>query len=576
MLLGDSNPLRNKLGPVLAACLFGLLGFTASAGASSYAPGQILGGEGSGEGLLQEPYGVDVDPLGNVFVADSGNHRIAVYDSSGQLTDTFGEEGTAEDQFDYPTGVTFAPDETAWVSDPGLDRLQHFDENGISVITAGLGGNPLIDPVSTTFDGEGRFLVPEAGAGRVQRFSSNGTPIDVIGSPGTGNGQFSVPSGVAVDPSGDIHVADAVANRIQTFNPQGGFVSSLGSTGSGPAQFSNPFGLEFDSDGDLFVADSSNQRVQQISPAGSQVSQFKADPEGDGTVPAPWGIAAGPLDSMYVSYPGADVVRQWVLKRDLVLSRGGSGAGTVTSNPAGLSCTAGCTRTFDNGDSVTLTATAAAGSGFAGWSGACSGTGPCALPMTGDRAVTATFTLDRRLTVSKNGTGSGTVTSGAAGILCGSACAVTLPEGTAVSLAAAPADGSVFTGWSGDCSGTGGCKTGMGSDRDVTATFDLKPAAIVKPPPPAVLKAPKAKITSKPGKKTKSKAAAFKFRANLAGSKFSCRIDRKKFTSCKSPKKYRGLKPGRHTFEVKAKAAGLTGSAAAYTWKVKKAKRKKK
>jgi hypothetical protein len=63
----------------------------------------------------------------------------------------------------------------------------------------------------------------------------------------------------------------------------------------------------------------------------------------------------------------------------------------VTSSPAGISCGSDCSESYTSGTSVTLTAAAAGGSTFAGWSGACSGTGTCVLSMTAARSVTATF-----------------------------------------------------------------------------------------------------------------------------------------------------------------------------------------
>jgi uncharacterized repeat protein (TIGR02543 family) len=76
----------------------------------------------------------------------------------------------------------------------------------------------------------------------------------------------------------------------------------------------------------------------------------------------------------------------------LTVTKAGTGAGTVTSSPAGISCGATCSASFASGTSVTLTAAAASGSTFAGWSGACTGTGTCTVSMTAARTVTATFT----------------------------------------------------------------------------------------------------------------------------------------------------------------------------------------
>ncbi len=73
------------------------------------------------------------------------------------------------------------------------------------------------------------------------------------------------------------------------------------------------------------------------------------------------------------------------------ITRAGTGTGTVTSSPSGLNCGSTCSANFASGASVTLTAAASSGSTFAGWSGACTGTGSCVLSMTAARNVTATF-----------------------------------------------------------------------------------------------------------------------------------------------------------------------------------------
>jgi uncharacterized protein (TIGR03382 family) len=81
----------------------------------------------------------------------------------------------------------------------------------------------------------------------------------------------------------------------------------------------------------------------------------------------------------------------YALGRPLTVTKAGAGAGTVTSNPAALSCGATCMASFPDGETVTLTAAPAAGSSFGGWSGGCTGTGSCQLAMSAARSVTATF-----------------------------------------------------------------------------------------------------------------------------------------------------------------------------------------
>src|SRR5262245_34535170 len=129
-----------------------------------------------------------------------------------------------------------------------------------------------------------------------------------------------------------------------------------------------------------------------------------------------------------------------------------SGNGTVTSSPAGIDCGADCAESYASSALVTLTATAAPGSTFTGWSGACTGTGRCSATMNPAESVSATVALPTSFALTTNtlGTGSGTITSSPAGISCGGNCSA-YTSGAAVTLTATALAGSTFTGWSGAC-----------------------------------------------------------------------------------------------------------------------------
>ena len=157
------------------------------------------------------------------------------------------------------------------------------------------------------------------------------------------------------------------------------------------------------------------------------------------------------------------------------------GSGTVTSSPAGISCGSDCSEAYLGNTIVTLSATAAAGFVFAGWSGNSDCTDGL-VTMNSSKTCTATFnaaaqafTLNVTVVkaISSSGTGNGTVTSIPAGISCGSDCSESYTSGTIVALNATPATGSIFSGWSGS-----GCSTGsvtMNNSRNCTATFNAQP-----------------------------------------------------------------------------------------------------
>ena len=271
----------------------------------------------------------------------------------------------------------------------------------------------------------------------------------------------------------------------------------------------------------------------------------------------------------------------------LSVTKNGSGSGMVTG--LGINCGADCSESVTRDTVLTLTAAPAAGSTFAGWSGACSGTGSCALTVTAATTVTATFNLAAAatstapgapgnpsvtrlstdtigatfafawaagsgatsyaytvafsdgswsqqstvttssfqlripyhasgaavagyicvksvnaagqsglscnsvpvpargatplpvtLSVTKTGSGSGTVTSTPSGISCGTTCSQSVTLGTALTLTATPASGSTFGGWTGACSGTASCALTVSAATTVTATFNV--AAPSTPP----------------------------------------------------------------------------------------------
>jgi alpha-tubulin suppressor-like RCC1 family protein len=159
---------------------------------------------------------------------------------------------------------------------------------------------------------------------------------------------------------------------------------------------------------------------------------------------------------------------------NLTVFRTGAGTGTVTSSPAGINCGSDCSEAYASGTVVTLTASAASNSTFAGWSGCDTVSGAtCTVTVDSGRTATAAFDLKRFvLTVNKTGlvSGQGSVTSNPPGIDCGADCAETYTSGTVVTLTASPS--MLFGSWSGCDSVSGAtCTVTVTSARSVTAGF---------------------------------------------------------------------------------------------------------
>jgi len=168
-----------------------------------------------------------------------------------------------------------------------------------------------------------------------------------------------------------------------------------------------------------------------------------------------------------------------LLKYQLTAKKLGSGTGTVTGSPSGISCGATCQAPYSHGTSVTLSAAPGLHSEAVKWAGCDSvnGENQCEVTMSAAREVSATFNLEPAyveftVTLRVKGTGKGSVASVPSGISCPGDCSETYVFKTPVKLVATPAPGSEFAHWSGgSCSGTGPCERKINSNRTVNAVF---------------------------------------------------------------------------------------------------------
>jgi Beta-propeller repeat/Divergent InlB B-repeat domain len=226
---------------------------------------------------------------------------------------------------------------------------------------------------------------------------------------------------------------------------------------------------------DIYVVGDTNSTNFPIQASAGKVADSTLN-GGEGSTPQCQVLDRQTGQTLTVVCPDAFVNLYTANTDGLLVTLAGTGGGTVTSSPAGITCpgVGTCSASFPHPTPVTVTATPNANSVFTSWSGAgCSGTAPCAITLSSNQFVTATFTaVSANLSVTIVGTG--TVTSTPAGINCATGntgtCVAAFPIGAQVTLAATPGTGFTFAGWSGACSGTT-CVLTMNSDQAATATF---------------------------------------------------------------------------------------------------------
>ena len=148
-----------------------------------------------------------------------------------------------------------------------------------------------------------------------------------------------------------------------------------------------------------------------------------------------------------------------------------SGWSIVAFRFGAIDCPGACTSSQEQGLTVTLTASAHPGSRFTGWTGACTGTGPCSVRFDEAKTVTATFAPAAPVPLKVAIRGKGRVVSAPAGVSCPGRCSGRFTADGSVALRAIPAKGYELVAWTGACHGSGTCKLVAHAASSVVATF---------------------------------------------------------------------------------------------------------
>ncbi|MCI2429917.1 SMP-30/gluconolactonase/LRE family protein [Candidatus Acetothermia bacterium] len=320
-----------------------------------------FGSPGGDPGQFSSPQGLAVDSLNRIFVADTANHRIQIFDQDRLRRpgkpplyiwgsrcllregctdpDGGGPLVPGEAQFDGATDVAIDGENNVYVVDSGNNVIQKFKIDtactsplkpvvpGVCFVTKwgsrGSAAGLFETPLSLAVDSKNRVLyVTDKLNHRVQKFDLNGvfqrawgsrcelerasdprsgcTDPDGTGPLQVGDGQFNEPTSVAVDSAGNVYVADSGNHRIQKFDPNGKFLARWGRRGASTAQFETPRGLTIDGKGDILVVDQGNDRVQKFTNDGRFLELWGDSGKTEGRFDFPQDIGIDAEGNIYI------------------------------------------------------------------------------------------------------------------------------------------------------------------------------------------------------------------------------------------------------------------------------------
>jgi DNA-binding beta-propeller fold protein YncE/tetratricopeptide (TPR) repeat protein len=351
-----------------------------------------FGSRGKGTGGFDKPQGLAVDSRGSIYVSDTGNYKLKKFDREGTLLGSLGSEGDGPGQFREAAGIDIDRDGKVFLLDAGKNTLQIFScEHGdvrplapvsplptvelvkempgevsaLAVnkrvwalvgdsITAvgGHGGRAigsrgsdpalLKNPRSLIVDETGNFWVVDTGNDRLQKFSVQGSLLQVIGKSGSGEGEFRSPSGIAISSKGTIYVADTGNKRVQVFSSKGMFLGTFGKGGKLRRQFGEPVSLAVNGSEFIYVVDRGNDRISKYDSNGTLVWETGKTGKQDGEFNAPSDVLVSPDGELYVLDAGNARVQVFDGNGKFLRKFGNEGKGPGEfRSPQGLAMEAG-------------------------------------------------------------------------------------------------------------------------------------------------------------------------------------------------------------------------------------------
>ena len=467
---------------------------------------------------LKKPDGVAVGADEKIYIADSNNNLVHVFNRSGQY------QGVISN-LNAPTAVAVDAEGRIYVGNAefGIDNVEVYASDLSLLGKLGSGNREFLTPVGIAIDSAGLIYVVDGRKNVVKVYKADRSFEFSFGSPGAADGEFQAPSSIVINEARseilipDLSLAGNSA-RVQVFDLNGVFLRSFRTEDANGVGFSNPTGIAVDTLDRIYVTDSSQANVVMVYDAlGTPIDTLY---DSNVSLPSPQDVAFAPGTSrLFIASLNPANVHEGAVETFGIDSSYGSIAVSPESHDFGSTAVsaASASQSFNisntgNGKLYVegaggITLTGANASEFSIVSNDCAdtilvpaagctigvqfepvsaGSKSASLAIVSDDLYMPTLSValsgnavaqQYKLTVSKGGDGNGTVL--AAGINCGTTCSADYVAGTVVTLSVTHGGDAVFAGWSGGgCNGTADCEVTMGASHNVTAIFNNNPVPV--------------------------------------------------------------------------------------------------
>ncbi len=323
------------------------------------------------EALLQQPRAVLADSLGNIYIADTNNHRVRLVDAATGVIQTIVGTGTVglgnfssgnpaiEANINRPQGLAFTIEGNLLLSESSSQVVRQVrNDTLLSLVGTGIaqfGGDQgpasnanLSNPVGIARDNEGNLYIADEFNQRIRKVDTNGiiTTIAGSGSPDQGGFQgdggsaidarLNRPSAIAVDAQNNLYIADSENHRIRKVDTNG-IITTIAGTGidgfsgdGGPAtlaELNSPRGIVVDNQGNLFIADTDNHLIRLLNLASGLIQTVagtgfgQLDLEEGGALAVslnnPHGLSIGPTGTILIADQFNHRIRELTVQFDL-------------------------------------------------------------------------------------------------------------------------------------------------------------------------------------------------------------------------------------------------------------------